>query len=54
MLEWIDDVMLLAVDEARMLGEASTLLRPTEIEFFVLVEPPGEGIDLVILCLRHK
>ena len=44
-------MMLLAVDGARKLGETSTLLWPTEIEFFVLVEHPGEGICLVMLCL---
>ena len=49
--DWIVEVMLVAGDGARNLGETSTLFRPTEIEFLDLVEPPGEGRDLVILCL---
>ena len=51
MLDWRLEVMLLAGDGARKLGEISTLFRPTEIEFLDLVEPTGEGRDLVILYL---
>ena len=49
--DWIVEVMLLAGDGARKLGETITLFRPTEIDFLDLVEPPGEGTDFVILCL---
>ena len=53
MLDSRVEVMLLAGDGPRKLGETSIVFRPTEIEFLDLVEPPDEGRDLVILYLWH-